>query len=191
MVFNMSKKPWNKFLLLPTFLGVVCLLSAGVIAGVNAFTEPVIEKRVIDQQNAGYYKVLGIQSADQPTDKTLSAALTGAGVTSKKEFKSGDTLIGYVYDVTVSGYGGALKFQVGFKAGNFAGFNLITSGETPTFGGLVLAKVDERIKNKSADSDVLTLLNTPDNLTGGKSITGNAVSAGLSACADDYLAEVA
>src|SRR5690554_1304507 len=122
MVLNMAKKPINKFLLLPLFLGTVCLLSAGLIAGVNSFTEPVINQMVIDRQNAGYYKVLGIESADLPVDKEISQALASDGVTSKKEFKSGDALIGYVYDVTVTGYGGPIKFQVGFKDNNFSGF---------------------------------------------------------------------
>ena len=84
MVLNMAKKPINKFLLLPLFLGTVCLLSAGLIAGVNSFTEPKINQMVIDRQNAGYYKVLGIESADLPVDKEISQALASDGVTSKK-----------------------------------------------------------------------------------------------------------
>lgn len=187
----MAKKSVNKFVLLPLFLGSVCLISGGIIAGVNSFTEPVIEQRIIDQQNAGYYKVLEIESADAPTDLTPSAALAAKGVTSKKEFKSGSTKIGFVYDVTVSGYGGKIMFQVGFKDGKFSGFNVISHSETPSFGGVVIPKVDERIKNQDASSNVLDLLNGTDNLTAGKTVTGNALVAGLSACADDYLAEVA
>lgn len=191
MVLNMAKKPINKFLLLPLFLGTVCLLSAGLIAGVNSFTEPKINQMVIDRQNAGYYKVLGIESADLPVDKEISQALASDGVTSKKEFKSGDALIGYVYDVTVTGYGGPIKFQVGFKDNNFSGFNIITHGETTTYGGVVIPQVDGRIKGQSASSDVLGLINGTDNLTAGKSETGNALVAGITACAEDYLAEVA
>jgi len=191
MVHKMAKKGLNKFILLPLFLGSVCLVSGGVIAGVNSFTEPVINQRIIDQQNAGYYKVLGIDSADVPVNKEISPALASKGVSSKKEFSSGTTVIGYVYDVSVSGYGGKILFQVGFKDGKFSGFNIISHSETPSFGGLVLPKVDERIKNQTAESDVLSLLNGADNLTGGKSVTGNAIVAGLNACADDYLAEVA
>ena len=191
MVLNMAKKSVNKFVLLPLFLGSVCLISGGIIAGVNSFTEPVIEQRIIDQQNAGYYKVLEIESADAPTDLTPSAALAAKGVTSKKEFKSGSTKIGFVYDVTVSGYGGKIMFQVGFKDGKFSGFNVISHSETPSFGGVVIPKVDERIKNQDASSNVLDLLNGTDNLTAGKTVTGNALVAGLSACANDYLTEVA
>ncbi len=187
----MAKKQINKFLLLPLFLGAVCLLSAGIIAGVNAFTEPVINQRVIDQQNAGYYKVLGIESADAPVDIDIDASLAEEGVTSKKQFSSGDTLIGYVYDVTVRGYGGDIVFQIGFKNNLIAGFNVISHGETPSFGGVVLPLVDERIKDQAASSDVLALINGSDNLTAGKSVTGDAIVAGISACADDYLAEVA
>lgn len=190
-MLNMAKKPINKFLLLPLFLGTVCLLSAGLIAGVNSFTEPKINQMVIDRQNAGYYKVLGIESADLPVDKEISQALASDGVTSKKEFKSGDALIGYVYDVTVTGYGGPIKFQVGFKDNNFSGFNIITHGETTTYGGVVIPQVDGRIKGQSASSDVLGLINGTDNLTAGKSETGNALVAGITACAEDYLAEVA
>lgn len=188
----MAKKPMNKFVLLPLFLGVTCLLSAGLIAGVNSFTEPVIQQRIIDQQNAGYYKVLGIQSADQPVNQDI-ASLSSAGVTSKKQFKSGDTLIGYVYDVTVKGYGGDIKYQVGFKAGNFSGFNVIAHEETPSFGGVILenngAKVDARLKNQSASADILALINGSDNLTAGRSMTRNALVNSLNAIASDYLTE--
>lgn len=189
MVYKMAKNK-NKFLMLPLFLGAVCLLSAGVIAGVNSFTEPQILQNEIDKQNAGYYKVLGITTADAPVVSELSDAQKAGGITAKNRFNDGATLIGYVYDVSVNGYGGAIKFQVGFKDGKFSGFNVISQGETPTYGGVVLAQVDARIKDKVANSDVLALLNGSDSLTAGKSETGGALVAGLTFCASDYLAEV-
>lgn len=199
MVLNMAKKPLNKFVLLPLFLGLTCLISAGLIAGVNSFTEPVINQNVIDQKNAGYYKVLGISSADEPVDKYVDE-LASKNITGKKQFFSGSTLIGFVYDVKVKGYGGDIIYQVGFKDGNFSGINVISHSETSTFGGLILTEngkiIDERIKNKSVESDVFALLNTNgsgvnDSMTAGKTITTNALVKSLNNCVADYMAEVA
>lgn len=193
MVHNMAKKPLNNFILLPLFLGVTCLVSAGLIAGVNSFTEPVINQRIIDQKNAGYYKVLDVTTADEPVDK-YEDSLASKNITGKKEFSSGATLIGYVYDVTVKGYGGDILYQVGFKDGKFSGFNVITHGETSTYGGIVLAEngrlIDERIKGQDVESDLLVLLNGSDNLTVGKSVTRTALINSLTNCVNDYLTEV-
>lgn len=183
----MAKKI-NKFVLLPLFLGAVCLVSAGVIAGVNYFTEPRIIQNDIDKQNAGYYKVLGISSADAPIEITITDAHKAAGVTSINRFEVSGTLIGFVYDMNITGYSPNLKFQVGFKDGKFAGFNVISHSETPSYGGQVLSVINERIKDKEAGSDVMSLINSGGNITSGKSATSDALATALTYCATDYLA---
>ena len=96
--------------------------------------------------------------------------------------------------MTVKGYGGDILYQVGFKDGKFSGFNVITHGETSTYGGIVLAEsgrlIDERIKGQDVESDLLVLLNGSDNLTVGKSVTRTALINSLTNCVNDYLTEV-
>lgn len=191
MVPSMSAKKSNKFVVLPIFLGLVCLLSAGVIAGINSFTEPAINARVAQEIKEGYLKSLDIPSGTETSVveiENLPVKVTNAGISAKHEVSIDNQLFGVVYDAKISGYGGDITFQVGFKDGNFANFILIGGhSETPSFGGSVLDKVNIRIKGQPATSDVLTLLNAEDNLTAGKTVTSTPLVAALTVAADDYL----
>lgn len=191
MVPSMSAKKSNKFVVLPIFLGLVCLLSAGVIAGINSFTEPAINARVAQEIKEGYLKSLDIPSGTETSVveiENLPVKVTNAGISAKHEVSIDNQLFGVVYDAKISGYGGDITFQVGFKDGNFANFILIGGhSETPSFGGSVLDKVNSRIKDQPATSDVLTLLNAEDNLTAGKTVTSTPLVAALTVAADDYL----
>ena len=57
-----QKKPLPKLLLLPLFLGVVCLISAGALIGVNALTAPRIAQVQLERQNKGYMEILELDS---------------------------------------------------------------------------------------------------------------------------------
>lgn len=182
MVAKMKKM--NKMLVLPLFLGAVVLGSAGIITGIHALTEPFIQRNIIAKENAGYMKILGITTVDEVVEHEVSEALVTGGVKSKKEFKlSSGTSVGVVYDVEITGYTSGLKFQVGFNEGNYAGFNVVSSGETPAYGGVLLEEVNAAIKGKSASE------NAPiaSALMAGKSITGKALNTALGLCADDYM----
>lgn len=191
MVPSMSAKKSNKFVVLPIFLGLVCLLSAGVIAGINSFTEPAINARVAQEIKEGYLKSLDIPSGTEASVveiENLPVKVTNAGISAKHEVSIDNQLFGVVYDAKISGYGGDITFQVGFKDGNFANFILIGGhSETPSFGGFVLDEVNSRIMDQPATSDVLTLLNAEDNLTAGKTVTSTPLVAALTVAADDYL----
>lgn len=192
---NMSeKKQQNKFIILPVFLGVVCLLSAGVVAGVNSFTEPAINARIEKETNEGYLVSLGLEKnlnvkLNQTKGAELPSKLQEAGIKVKTEVVDESNVSrGIVFDGETKGYGGFIKFQIGFADGKFKKFNLIGGhSETPSLGGVLLSKINERLEDKPADSDVLALVNGADNLTAGKTMTSSPLIKALTAAADNYL----
>ena len=179
------KKKLPKMLVLPLFLGAVTLSAAGVITGVHLLTEERISRNIFAKQNEGYYKILGLEAgaAIDVIELELSQTLLDGGVTSKKDFRLNGVSAGIVYDVEIRGYASGLKFQVGFKDNKYAGFNVVASNETPTYGGVVLEQVNDLIKGKYADSDVLI----PTNVSAGKTVTSSALAKALKLCATDYL----
>lgn len=179
------KKKLPKMLVLPLFLGAVTVSAAGLITGVHFLTEDRIARNIFAKQNEGYYKILVLEAgaAIDIVDLDVHEDLQDAGVTSKKDFRISNQSVGVVYDAEIRGYAAGLKFQVGFKDGNYAGFNVVASNETPTYGGIVLDQVDELIKGKPADTAVLL----PANVTAGKTVTASALSKALKQCAADYL----
>ncbi|HZJ89362.1 MAG TPA: FMN-binding protein [Bacilli bacterium] len=179
------KKKLPKMLVLPLFLGAVTLSAAGLITGVHFLTEDRIARNIFAKQNEGYYKILALEAgaAIDIVELDLHEELEDAGVTSKKDFRLNNASIGVVYDAEIRGYAAGLKFQVGFKEGNYAGFNVVASNETPTYGGVLLDQVDELIKGKPADTDILL----PTNVTTGKTVTASALTKALKKCAADYL----
>lgn len=182
---NMAKKKMNKMLLLPLFLGVVTLSAAGILTGVHLLTQPFIERNELNKKYEGYKKILEIDSFDTVNELTLEDPLKQAGVTLKQNFIINSEIVGVVYDANVTGWESDLIFQVGFKGNVYAGFNLISSKETPGMGADYLKLVDSRIKGKSVDQPVL--IDNDGTYTGVTApITGNAVKEVLELCARDY-----
>jgi Na+-translocating ferredoxin:NAD+ oxidoreductase RnfG subunit len=181
-----KRKGMPKLVLLPLFLGVVCLLSAGVLVGVNALTAPRIAENEFKKQNEGYLAVLGLDSVEGLTKEevTPNETLSGVGVTNKVVFKSGEAVTGIVYDALVKGYGGDLKFQVGFKDKNYSGFFVVSQSETPTYGGKLLEQVNDMIKGQPADGPVPVALTD----YAGATMTKTPLVKAFEACASDYLA---
>lgn len=184
MVANMSKKKLNNFILLPLFLGAVTLVAAGALTGVHLLTEPKIEENIKQKQLSGYKAVLDLAQSDviDLKKETVSDELAGIGVTNKFSVTIDTTLVGVVYDAEITGYNSGLIFQVGFKGTKYAGFNVISSNETPGYGADYLETVHKQIKGVEIGDPILQ-----DPSKTGKTITANALRKALEACATDYL----
>lgn len=180
----MAKKPLSKMIVLPLFLASVTLLSAGVLTGVHLLTQPFIEKNIEMKQNEGYLKILEIDSFDEKKELELADNLKGAGVLLKQSFSQGANVVGVVYDANITGWDTDLKFQVGFKGDKYAGFNLISSKETPGIGADYLKLVDGRIRGVSVTTPVLVDDSSYTGVTA--PVTGNALKSVLELCARDY-----
>lgn len=183
-----QKKPLLKLLLLPLFLGVVCLISAGALIGVNALTAPRIAQVQLERQNKGYMEILELDSLEgidvnEEKSEELEKELTDDGIEQRVTFTKGEDVIGVVYNVTVSGFEGDVKFQVGFKEGNYAGFKLIAQGESEAKAVRFLNNINDLIKGKPADGD----FPIADSEYAGASVTGDPVVKAIKRCASDYL----
>ncbi|MDI9503561.1 MAG: FMN-binding protein [Bacillota bacterium] len=180
-----KKNKIPQMLLLPLFLGAVCLISSAALIGVNALTAPRIAAVELEKQNKGYMELLGLDSlmGVNKVEEVPTGACAEAGAKARVSFVKDGTNLGVVYDVTVGGYGGEIKFQVGFKDRKYTGFLVVSHIETPTDGGVLLAGINDQIKGLAADDEL------PISLTdyAGATITRNPVVKALKACAADYL----
>ncbi len=185
MVNKMAKKQLNKMVLLPLFLAGVTLASAGVLTGVHLLTAPLIERNELNKKYEGYKTILAIDTFDEVRELTLPPPLSEAGVTLKQSFIVGGTSAGVVYDGSITGWNSGLVFQVGFKGDVYAGFNLISSNETPGIGADYLKLVNDRIKGKNISEPVL--IDDDGTYTGVTApITGSPLKLVLEMCAADY-----
>ncbi|MCH3977344.1 MAG: FMN-binding protein [Bacilli bacterium] len=184
----------KKSIKLPLFLGLTCLGCTGVLAVVNELTSPIIKENEVKAQNAGYLQLFELNSFDgyKLANPEISADLQDEGIVSKLEITnaSDDTLFGIAYDASVTGYSSdGIKFQVGFKDGKYAGFVVITSGETPGFGQDYLNVLTTYLKGLDANTTLEKLEADTIGLKSGTTHTREGVLPAVFAAAQDYLAD--
>lgn len=182
----MAKKQLSKMILLPLFLAGITLGAAGVLTGAHLLTAPVIENNKEQKKLEGYKLILGLDASANITLSNVEMAkkLSDKGVSKKNKVMVGSDIIGVVYDATIKGWEAGLTFQVGFKDDVYAGFNLISSNETPGIGKDYLSYVNDRIKGVKIDQPVL--LNDGSYTGPTAPITGGALKEVLELCAADY-----
>ncbi len=190
----------DKSIKLPLFLGAVCLIASAALAGINAWTAPIIAQNEADARNRGYLEVLGLESSTGYILSDLIVAegtLASKGITSYITFTSeaDDTLYAIVYNGEVSGWEVGIKFQVGISDGKFTGYNNLPNNETPSIGGAFLGMLDAMISNVACDSTSLnTAINAyiQTNVVGATAnfagVTRNAVTSALIEAGSHYLA---
>lgn len=191
----------NKSLHLTLFLGGICLASTLALATVNAITAPIISQREEDMRNAGYLALLDLSSTTGYSIETatdLTTALTDVGTEKVTLFIDDDTsdIFGIIYDVSTTGWEPNLNFQVAFKSGQYAGFNNVSNGETPSIGRKLLESLDDILTGLNANDialvdDAITASLIADNASPTfAGTTRNAVVDSLTAIAADYLERI-
>lgn len=189
----------KKTLKLPIFLAAVCLISTGVLAVVNEITAPIIATVELEKANKGYLDILDLASLDSHNIATVDTAetLSSKGILKKTTVteKSNGDVYGIVYDAKVTGYAGPITFQVGFKAGKYAGFNNVSNTETATYGGIIINDLNELIAGIDASADTATIYAAVKGNYTGKSaswsdITVNALLNAFKLAATDYSASL-
>jgi Na+-translocating ferredoxin:NAD+ oxidoreductase RnfG subunit len=189
MVIKMSKKKGlNQFILLPLFLGAVTLVAAGALTGVHLLTKPKIAENVKQKQLEGYKKVLDLElsAVIDLAAQTVSDDLAQIGVTNKYRVTIDNEEVGVVYDANIKAWEPDLIFQVGFREDYYSGFNLISTKETPSIGGVYLDGVNDRIKGVKIGDPILN--DSDPSYTGQTApVTAGALRTALEACAQDYL----
>lgn len=176
----------NKLVKLPLFLGICGAACAGVLAGVNALTAPIIEQAKIDAANAAYietYKEFGVTS-DHITIEEVE--IYAANCTTRAVIVN-DKVKGVAYTCSAKGYGGTISFQVAFANGQYLGYTDLGNSETPSYGGVVIGKMTSLIKGIDANESLLNNSGYTGAISG-QSITGKAIANAVEACRVDYLA---
>lgn len=172
----------NKFVKLPLFLGVCGAICAGLLAAVNSFTAPIVEKRLENERNANYLELMGVSEADEFKDGTLVDSLTSANVTGIKEVYVGGDLLGVVYDASINDGWSQWTVQVGIKEGKYTGLKY-SSTDPDAKGKTFMDAFSKDIVGKTADddaSDIASSSSSPD--------TVPALRDYVSACASHYAA---
>lgn len=103
----------NKFIKMPLFLGVTCLVAGGMLAGVSALTDPVIAAAKLEREAKAYivmYNDENVKLHDQITVDSATAEATGIQTISKVEHKDG---ISIVYKMKSKSKYETLLFNVG------------------------------------------------------------------------------
>lgn len=176
----------NKIVKLPLFLGICGAACAGVLAGVYAFTQPIVERTQAEAAAKAYvsmYSEYGVELSDVVVEDAviLSDDLFNAGCTGRAIVEKAD---GVAYTCEVTGFGGSVKFQVAFAEGKYIGYTNLANSETPSYGGKLIEKIIGLFGAKpSADTNALT----PD-VYSGTTVTGAPVASAIEVCRLDYLA---
>ena len=195
----------KKMIKLPLFLAIICVVSTGLLAAVNAWTAPIIEQHQVEEQNKGYLQMLGLENLNGKAIETtdVDETLASKGLTKKTVVTntSDDSVFGIVYDGSVAGYGGKsspIVFQVGFVGGYYSGFNYLSHGETPSVGqakvldtlNAYLTGTDAALTDNVSASDDFAVDAAFLTMTAGATVTKSKLIPAMKAAAADYLASI-
>lgn len=202
---TMTNKPnensTQKTIHLTVFLGGVCLMATAALASVNALTAPIIAQREEDARQAGYLALLQLSSTsgfDIDQSEGITPSLSAVGVTKMTIFyeENTTTVFGVIYDVSTSGWEAGLNFQVGFKDGNYAGFNDVSNGETPNIGRVLIQQLNPLLSGLSASdvsvvNDAINAYLTSNTLSlTFANVTRSAIVNALDLTAQDYVQRI-
>jgi Na+-translocating ferredoxin:NAD+ oxidoreductase subunit G len=111
-----------------SILGVICCVSAGILAFVNALTAPAIAQQKLQQENAALAQVL-------PQAKEFLAREAEGAVDYYLAVDAGKKPVGFVFKAQGKGYSSVIEVMVGVDTG-FAvtAMQVLSQNETPGLG---------------------------------------------------------
>lgn len=182
----------NSILKLGLNLFVICAVAAGLLAGTNQITAPLIEQRNEQANNEARKTVLSDASEFKLLDNSKYKSSSDVEVVEVYEGLNGSDVSGYTIKVLPKGYGGEIELMVGIKVdGTISGINIGNMSETPGLG----AKAQEEgfygqyaqkpatelsvIKSGSAGETEIQAIS-------GATITSKAVTTGVNAAVEVY-----
>lgn len=89
---------------------LICAIVAGVIAGVNKFTDEKYQENMRVQKEQAIKQIFGESATSE--EIALAPGTTGAVIYAVKE---GDTLLGYCVEVASAGFGGDINLSIGYN----------------------------------------------------------------------------
>ena len=128
----------NSILKLGLNLFVICAVSAGLLAGTNEITSPLIAKRSEQASNEARQAVLSDAKEFKLLDSSKYKATSDVEVVEVYEGLNGSDVAGYTIKVLPKGYGGEIELMVGIKKDGdnavISGVNIGEMSETPGLG---------------------------------------------------------
>ena len=185
----------NSILKLGLNLFVICAVAAGLLAGTNQITAPLIEKRNEQANNEARQTVLSDAKEFKLLDSSQYKAASDVEVVEVYEGLNGSEVSGYTIKVLPKGYGGEIELMVGIKKdGNNAiisGVNIGNMSETP---GLGARSKEEAFYGQYASKPATELSVVKSGAAGeteiraisGATITSKAVTSGVNAAVEVY-----
>ena len=182
----------NSILKLGLNLFVICAIAAGLLAGTNQITEPIIAQRNEQANNEARQAVLPDASDFKLLEESQYKAGSDIEVVEVYEGLNGSDVAGYTIKVLPSGYGGSIELMVGITSeGVISGVNIGNMTETPGLG----AKAQEEAfygqyaGKPAGELSVVksgTAGETEIQAISGATITSTAVTNGVNAAVEVY-----
>ena len=141
-------------------LGLICVLAAGLLAGVNALTREAIANQAQAEEQSALKEVMPQAAKFIPVGQPPEVAYY-------KVFNSQEQLIGYVFKASGKGYSSVIQTLAGMNLqGVISAVKIISQNETPGLGMRITEnKFTGQFKNQDS-------LNLPDV----QAITGATIS---------------
>ena len=170
-------------------LFVICAVSAGLLAGTNEITSPLIAKRSEQASNEARQAVLSDAKEFKLLDSSKYKATSDVEVVEVYEGLNGSDVAGYTIKVLPKGYGGEIELMVGIKKD---GDNEVISGVN--IGGLGARSKEEAFYGQYKDKPATELSVVKSGTAGeteiqaisGATITSKAVTSGVNAAVEVY-----
>lgn len=182
----------NNILKLGLNLFIICAIAAGLLAGTNQITEPIIAQRNEQANNEARQTVLPGVSDFKVLDKSKYKNDGSVEIVEVYEGLNGSDVAGYTIKALPGGYGGSIEIMVGIKSdGTISGINIGNMTETPGLG----AKAKEeafygQYAGKPATELSVIKSGTPGETEiqaiSGATITSTAVTTGVNAAVEVY-----
>ena len=185
----------NSILKLGLNLFVICAVSAGLLAGTNEITSPLIAKRIEQASNEARQAVLSDTKEFKLLDSSKYKATSDVEVVEVYEWLNGSDVAGYTIKVLPKGYGGEIELMVGIKKDGdnavISGVNIGDMSETP---GLGARSKEEAFYGQYKDKPATELSVVKSGTAGeteiqaisGATITSKAVTSGVNAAVEVY-----
>ena len=182
----------NSILKLGLNLFVICAVAAGLLAGTNQITAPLIEQRNEQANNEARQAVLADATEFKILDSKNYKSSSDVEVVEVYEGLNGSEVAGYTIKVLPKGYGGEIELMVGItKDGTIAGVNIGNMSETP---GLGARSKEEAFYGQYAGKPATELSVVKSGTAGeteiqaisGATITSKAVTSGVNAAVEVY-----
>ncbi|MEG0050552.1 MAG: RnfABCDGE type electron transport complex subunit G [Terrisporobacter sp.] len=173
-------------------LFVICAIAAGLLAGTNQITAPLIEQRNEQANNEARQIVLSDAKEFKLLDSKKYESKSDVEVVEVYEGLNGSNLAGYTIKVLPKGYGGEIELMVGVKAdGTISGVNIGNMTETPGLGAKAKEEAfyGQYTGKPAAQLEVIksgVAGETEIQAISGATITSKAVTTGVNAAVEVY-----